>query len=190
VDLYERLEKPQSLGAGFLPQAIGESIVDAITYIRDSGILHALLNLSTYDGLLGHPVSGNSWEGFVIENILSICLRHVDAYFYRTATGNEIDLLLSYADELMAVQIKRSTAPKLTKGFHIACDDVNPTSKWVVHLGDDEYKRTLFIRNTNNTEQLFISKPASPFPLLHRGSPEGRLSVRLSCDCRYVASKT
>jgi hypothetical protein len=190
VDLYERLEKPQSLGAGFLPQAIGESIVDAITYIRDSGILHALLNLSTYDGLLGHPVSGNSWEGFVIENILSICLRHVDAYFYRTATGNEIDLLLRYADELMAIEIKRSTAPKLTKGFHIACDDVNPTSKWVVHLGDDEYKRTLFIRNTNNTEQLFISKPASPFPLLHRGSPEGRLSVRLSCDCRYAASKT
>lgn len=112
------------------------------TYIRDSGILHALLNLSTYDGLLGHPVSGNSWEGFVIENILSICPRHVDAYFYRTATGNEIDLLLSYADELMAIEIKRSTAPKLTKGFHIACDDINPTSKWVVHLGDDEYKLT------------------------------------------------
>ena len=62
--------------------------------------MHALLNISTYDGLLGHPTSGNSWEGFVIENILSICPRHVDAYFYRTATGVEIDLLLSHGDEL------------------------------------------------------------------------------------------
>ncbi|MFT5115029.1 MAG: putative AAA+ superfamily ATPase [Parasphingorhabdus sp.] len=110
------------------------------TYIRDSGIMHTLLNISTYDGLLGHPASGNSWEGFVIENILSICPRHVDAYFYRTATGVEIDLLLSHGDELMAIEIKRSTAPTLSKGFHVACEDIKPTSKWVVHLGDDEYK--------------------------------------------------
>ena len=110
------------------------------TYVRDSGIVHALLNISTYDGLLGHPVSGNSWEGFVIENILSICPRHVDAYFYRTATGVEIDLLLNFGDELMAIEIKRSSAPSLSKGFHIACEDINPTSKWIVHLGHDEYK--------------------------------------------------
>jgi len=110
------------------------------TYIRDSGLMHALLNISSYDGLLGHPASGNSWEGFVIENILSICPRHVDAYFYRTATGVEIDLLLSYGDELMAIEIKRSTAPALSKGFYIACEDIKPTSKWVVHLGDDEYR--------------------------------------------------
>jgi len=109
-------------------------------YVRDSGIVHALLNISTYDGLLGHPVSGNSWEGFVIENILSICPRHVDAYFYRTATGVEIDLLLSFGDELIAVEIKRSSAPTLNKGFHIACEDINPTSKWVIYLGEDEYK--------------------------------------------------
>ncbi len=111
------------------------------TYIRDSGIMHALLNISSFDDLLGRPVSGNSWEGFVIENILSICPRHVTPYFYRTATGNEIDLLLNHdGNELMAIEIKRSTAPKLSKGFHIACKDINPTSKWVVHLGDDEYK--------------------------------------------------
>ncbi|MCP3954172.1 MAG: DUF4143 domain-containing protein [Desulfobacterales bacterium] len=103
--------------------------------------MHALLNISSYDDLLGRPVSGNSWEGFVIENILSICPRHVTSYFYRTATGNEIDLLLNHdGNELMAIEIKRSTAPKLSKGFHIACKDINPTSKWVVYLGDDEYK--------------------------------------------------
>jgi len=115
-------------------------VKSAKTYVRDSGIVHALLNISTYDGLLGHPVSGSSWEGFVIENILSICPRNVDAYFYRTATGVEIDLLLSYADELIAIEIKRSSSPTLSKGFHIACEDIKPTSKWVVHLGDDEYK--------------------------------------------------
>ena len=110
------------------------------SYIRDSGIMHALLNISTYDDLLGHPLSGHSWEGFVIENILSICPRHVEPYFYRTATGNEIDLLLSDGDDLMAIEIKRSTAPRLTKGFYTACEDIKPTSRWVVYLGDDEYK--------------------------------------------------
>ena len=110
------------------------------SYIRDSGIMHALLNISTYDDLLGHPLSGHSWEGFVIENILSICPRHVEPYFYRTATGNEIDLLLSDGDDLMAIEIKRSTAPKLTKGFYTACEDIKPTSRWVIYLGDDEYK--------------------------------------------------
>jgi predicted AAA+ superfamily ATPase len=115
-------------------------VKSAKTYVRDSGIVHALLNISTYDGLLGHPVSGSSWEGFVIENILSICPRNVDAYFYRTATGVEIDLLLSYADELMAIEVKRSSFPTLSKGFHIACEDIKPTSKWVVHLGNYEYK--------------------------------------------------
>ena len=110
------------------------------TYIRDSGIMNALLNISTFDNLLSHPASGSGWEGFVIENILSVCPRHVDAYFYRTATGNEIDLLLSHDNELWAIEIKRSTTPKLTKGFHIACDDISPTSKWVVYIGDDEFK--------------------------------------------------
>ena len=109
-------------------------------YIRDSGIMHALLNISTYDDLLGHPLSGHSWEGFVIENILSICPRHVEPYFYRTATGNEIDLLLSDGNVLMAIEIKRSTAPRLTKGFYTACEDIKPTSRWVIYLGDDEYK--------------------------------------------------
>lgn len=110
------------------------------TYIRDSGILHALLNIQTFDGLLGHPVVGNSWEGFVIENILSVAPLYTDAYFYRTAAGAEIDLVLSINDRLIAIEIKQSRAPKLKKGFYQACKDIQPESKWLIHSGKDKYQ--------------------------------------------------
>lgn len=110
------------------------------TYIRDSGILHALLNIQSLDDLLGHPIVGSSWEGFAIESILSAAPPHTDAYFYRTSSGAEIDLVLSFSSELWAIEIKRTTAPKLTKGFHLACEDIDPAAKWVVCAGDEEYK--------------------------------------------------
>jgi len=110
------------------------------TYIKDSGILHALLNIQTIDDLLGHPVIGRSWEGFVIENILSAVPPHTEAYFYRTAAGAEIDLVLSIKGQLWAVEVKHSTAPKLTKGFHLACGDIKPASKWVVYSGAEKYQ--------------------------------------------------
>ena len=110
------------------------------TYICDSGVLHALLGIKSLDDLLSHPIVGVSWEGFVIENILSVMPSHTNAYFYRTSAGAEIDLLLSFASELWAIEIKRTTAPKLTKGFHLACEDVRPTAKWVVYTGDEEYQ--------------------------------------------------
>ena len=110
------------------------------TYIRDAGILHALLSIQSLDSLLAHPVIGASWEGFVIENIISAAPPHTDAYFYRTAAGAEIDLLLSINDELWAIEIKRATAPKLSKGFRLACNDIKPVKKWVVYGGEEEYK--------------------------------------------------
>jgi len=110
------------------------------SYIRDSGILHTLLGIQTLDGLLGHPVVGASWEGFVIENILSVAPPGTDAWFYRTSAGAEIDLLLSIHDQLWAVEIKYSTVPKLTKGFYHACNDIKPASKWVVYTGTEDYK--------------------------------------------------
>lgn len=110
------------------------------TYVRDSGILHSLLNVQTMDDLLGHPVSGSSWEGFVIENLLSVTPPDVDAYFYRTSAGAEIDLILVRGSTLWAIEIKRSTAPKLSKGFHLACDDIEPTHKRVVYLGEEVFK--------------------------------------------------
>jgi len=108
-------------------------------YIRDSGILHRLLSISDYDALLSNPVVGKSREGFAIENILSVLPGGVEAYFYRTADGAEIDLLLKLSRELWAIDIKKGTAPKITRGFHQACVDVQATQKFVVHGGDDEF---------------------------------------------------
>ncbi len=109
-------------------------------YIRDSGVLHNLLRIQDFESLLGNPKLGESWEGFVIENILSAAPADVDAYFYRTAAGAEIDLVLSFGSELWAIEIKRTTAPKLRRGFHIACEDIKPTAKWVVYAGEERYR--------------------------------------------------
>ena len=108
-------------------------------YIRDSGLMHSLLHISNYESLMGHPKSGDSWEGFVIENLLSVAPTDMEATFYRTAAGAEIDLVLRFADQIWAIEIKRSTAPKLTKGYHLACADIHPTAKYVVYNGEESY---------------------------------------------------
>lgn len=109
-------------------------------YIRDSGILHRLLGIGDYDSLLSNPVLGKSWEGFVIENIMSVLPDRVEAYFYRTAAGAEIDLLLKISSkELWAIEIKNSVAPKIKKGFHVASEDVKANKKYIIYGGDDEF---------------------------------------------------
>jgi predicted AAA+ superfamily ATPase len=109
-------------------------------YIRDSGILHRLLGIGDFDSLLSNPVLGKSWEGFVIENILSVLPNRAEAHFYRTAAGAEIDLLIKLPNgELWAIEIKSSVAPKVKKGFHMACSDVKATRKLVVYGGEDEF---------------------------------------------------
>ncbi|MBN4659178.1 DUF4143 domain-containing protein, partial [Escherichia coli] len=87
-------------------------------YIRDSGLLHALLGIPDLDTLFGHPVIGSSWEGFVIENLLAVAPEHVNATFYRTAAGAEIDLVLEMGGKhgIWAVEVKRSSAPSVEKG--------------------------------------------------------------------------
>ncbi len=108
------------------------------TYLRDSGICHALLGIESFDALLGHPVVGGSWEGFVIENILSGVPAHVSCSYYRTVGGAEIDLVLELgAGEVWAIEIKRGSVPKVSRGFRIACEDVGPDRKVVVHGGDE-----------------------------------------------------
>lgn len=108
--------------------------------VRDSGIAHALLGLAHKEQLLGHPVAGPSWEAFVIETLLVQAPRGTEAYFYRTAAGAEIDLLLVLpGDCLWAIEIKRSSAPTLEKGFHFACLDLQPAKRWVVYPGDDRF---------------------------------------------------
>ncbi|MYB97855.1 MAG: ATP-binding protein [Gemmatimonadetes bacterium] len=120
---------------------VGKRLVKAPrTYLRDSGICHALLGIESFDALLGHPVVGGSWEGFVIENILSGMPAHVSCSYYRTVGGAEIDLVLELgAGEVWAIEIKRSSVPKVSRGFHTACEDVRPDRKVVVHGGDESY---------------------------------------------------
>ena len=109
-------------------------------YVRDSGITHALLNIVKINDLLGHPVVGGSWEGFVIENILSVLPSGVQPYYYRTPGGAELDLVLEFgAQERWAVEIKRSSSPSLSKGFHIACEDIKAVKKYVVYSGQDTF---------------------------------------------------
>ena len=108
------------------------------TYIRDSGLTHALLGIETLDDLLAHPVAGPSWEGFVIESLLAVAPIGTRASFYRTAAGAEIDLILEMGARhgTWAIEIKRSRAPKVEKGFRIALDDIKPSRAYLVHGGD------------------------------------------------------
>jgi uncharacterized protein len=109
-------------------------------YIRDSGITHSLLNIGDYNSLLGHPVVGGSWEGFVIENILSVLPVNAQPYFYRSPGGAEIDLVLEFSmTEKWAVEIKRSSVPSVSKGFYTACDDIKPDKRYVVYAGHDRF---------------------------------------------------
>lgn len=110
-------------------------------YVRDSGLVHALLNIADKETLLGHPVLGQSWECFVMENLLACAPSQVQGHFYRSSGGAEIDLLLSMPDgSLWAIEIKRSLAPKLERGFHAACADLNPARKFVVYPGKERYR--------------------------------------------------
>lgn len=110
-------------------------------YVRDSGLVHALLNIPDKETLLSHPVVGQSWECFVIENLLNCATDKVQGYFYRTSGGAEIDLLLSWPDgSLWAIEIKRSLAPKVERGFHAACADLQPARKFVVYAGAERYR--------------------------------------------------
>lgn len=109
-------------------------------YVRDSGITHALLNITSYNDLLGHPVVGGSWEGFVIENIMSVAPARAIPFYYRTSNGAEIDLILEFSgNEKWAIEIKRSSSPSLSKGFHIACDDIKADKRYVVYSGKDRF---------------------------------------------------
>ena len=109
-------------------------------YVRDSGLVHALLNITSSNDLISHPVVGGSWEGFVIENIMSALQGGALPYYYRTAAGAEIDLILEFSgQEKWAIEIKRSSYPALSKGFHIACGDIKADRKFVVYSGLDRF---------------------------------------------------
>lgn len=101
-------------------------------YVRDSGVLHALLGIGTPDELHGHPVAGLSWEGFVIEQILGCASALASAGFYRTSGGAELDLVLEQNGQRIGFEIKLSTAPKVSRGFWSACEDLGLARAYVV----------------------------------------------------------
>jgi hypothetical protein len=109
-------------------------------YVRDSGIVHALLGVRDREALLGHPIVGASWEGFVIESLLNVAPERSEACFYRASGGAEIDLVLTLPGRKpWAIEIKRSLAPKPARGFHHACADVKPEARFVVYPGDESF---------------------------------------------------
>lgn len=109
-------------------------------YIRDNGILHRLLGIDQYDALLSNPILGKSWESFVVENIHSVLPHRAETYFYRTAAGAEIDLVVRMpSSEIWAVEIKYGTAPKLGRHFSAICDDIGAARKYIIYGGDDEF---------------------------------------------------
>ena len=115
---------------------------DTKIYIRDSGLSNALLNIKTMDDVLGHPLVGASWEGFIIENLLSCLTIGSSAWFYRTSAGAEIDLVITQGNKKYAIEIKRSLSPSLSKGFHLGCEDIRATHRFVVYSGKERFHLT------------------------------------------------
>lgn len=109
-------------------------------YVRDSGLVHALLGLRTLNDLVGHPVCGPSYEGFCIENLIAAAGPQCTPYTYRTHAGAELDLVLERAGKpWAAIEIKRSTAPTLGRGFEVACTDLGIENRYVVYPGTQSF---------------------------------------------------
>ena len=109
-------------------------------YVRDSGLVHALLGIMSLEQLAGHPVVGESWEGHVIETLVSVLPPRATPFFYRTSAGAEIDLVIEHNDgTCWAIEIKRSLSARVGRGFHLARADLKPARAFVVHAGDDRY---------------------------------------------------
>ena len=108
-------------------------------YVRDSGLVHALLGLSNLDAVLGHPVAGSSWEGFVVEQLVNAA-PNAQASFYRTSNGAEVDLVLTFRNQqTWVIEIKRSSAPSASRGFHQAAVDLGAVRKLLVAPVEQTY---------------------------------------------------
>jgi len=110
-------------------------------YVRDSGLVHALLGIGDREALLAHPVAGGSWEGLAIESLIAAAPSGTEVHFFRTAAGAEIDLLLKLPGHRKpwAIEIKRGLVPKLERGFDLACDTVHPERRLVVYGGLERF---------------------------------------------------
>jgi uncharacterized protein len=124
---------------------IGKRLVKAPkVYVRDSGLVHALLGLRAWDDIVGHPVAGPSYEGFCLENLITAAAQNTQTprrpYYYRTQMGAEVDLVFERAGQPeLAIEIKRASAPSVERGFHVACEDLGITQRYVVYPGDEAF---------------------------------------------------
>lgn len=120
---------------------VGKRLVRAPkVYVRDSGLVHALLGLADKEAVLGHPIAGPSWEGMAIENLIGIAGYDAEPSFYRTSGGAEVDLVLSWRDgREWAVEVKRTLAPKPTRGMRSAIEDIEPERSFVVYPGEERF---------------------------------------------------
>jgi len=135
-------------------------------YVRDSGVVHALLGIGDFNALSGHPVAGMSWEGFVIENLVNVAPDRTIPSFYRTSAGAEIDLLLEIPGHgLWAIDIKRGLSARPEKGFYIACDDLRPARRFALNAGEERY------RITHNTEVIGLRELAGELAALEPTRP-------------------
>jgi len=109
-------------------------------YVRDSGLVHALLGIPNLDDLLAHPVAGMSWEGWVIENLIAAAPAGTEAFCYRTSAGAEIDLVLELRPgNRWAIECKRSLTPTPARGFHEGCKELEPERKLMIYPGAESY---------------------------------------------------
>ena len=132
-------------------------------YVRDSGLVHALLGIDSHDALLSHPVVGNSWEGFVVETLLNAAPLNTSSGFYRTSNGAEIDLLLNLPGHgLWAIEIKRGVNGKPRRGFYSACDDLKPDRRFLVQGGHGSYPLGEGIEALGLRELAGLLNPPSP----------------------------
>ena len=110
-------------------------------YIRDSGILHALLSLNSFEQLAGHPVLGQSWEAFVIENILAVSPYGTKGYFYRCSGGAEVDLVLELPDgQVWSIETKYGLKSRPNKGFYFGIEDIKSSKNFVINSSTDNYR--------------------------------------------------
>lgn len=107
-------------------------------FFRDTGLLHSLLNINDLHSLMGHPRMGASWEGFALEQFLSIA-KPAQAYFWSTHNGAELDLLFVHKGKTYGIEVKFSEAPAVTKSMRIAIRDLGLDHLWIIYPGSESY---------------------------------------------------
>ena len=124
----------------FYPNLKKRIVKSPKVYIKDSGLLHTLFSIGSKEELLGHPIAGHSWEGFVIEQVINILPKKFSYYFYRTAAGAEIDLVIVKGDKpVLCIEIKLSLSPVPTQGFFNAMNDLNCNKGIIIYPGVGAY---------------------------------------------------